>query len=198
LSLLVHLFSLSNSDHTDFILLVQVSNEFVLSLHDRLILFNHLVCSLDLLLVSRFHVASEVGQCAQLLIQSSDFIVLHQDQLIELLNLLLGIPHGSLVLFEHAKERVHALIPRLLQICYYLLRSFNLLLVILQISSDLLGIRDEVPQIFVLRLVTVFQFLQVLHTHIVAHLLENLLMLSLRHQFLLVVTLHFTCDCLVQ
>ena len=121
----------------------------------------------------------------QLLVQASELIVLHQDQVVQLVDLLLSISCLTLVALEHRKEAVHTLIACLTQVLHNFLTHFNLLFVLFELGRDSLGVAYHVTQIFLLRYVSLLNLTNVLTTHVDSCLLEAALVLRLCNQCLL-------------
>ena len=73
---LKHLFlGLSNGNLADFILLLQVDNELVLSLDNGFILSHFLLSLFHLVLIADLHVGSEVGQSVDFFVKTCDLAV---------------------------------------------------------------------------------------------------------------------------
>ena len=90
-------------DLTNFILLLKIDNELILSLDDSLVLLEHLLSLFGLSLVIHLHVCSYIVQCVELFVEACDLVVLDNDQLVELVNLLLRVSLLPLVSLEHRK-----------------------------------------------------------------------------------------------
>ena len=81
---LEHLFlSLSNSNLTDLILLLQVDNELVLSLDNGFILSHFLLSLFDFVLIVNLHVGSEVSQSVYFFVKACDLTVLLNNEFVE-------------------------------------------------------------------------------------------------------------------
>ena len=81
---LKHFFlSLSDSNLTDLILLLQIDNELVLSLDNGFILSHFLLSLFLFVLIVNLHVGSEVSQSIDLLVKTSDLAVLLNDEFVE-------------------------------------------------------------------------------------------------------------------
>ena len=83
-------------------------------------------------------VGAHVIEGGQLLVQSRDLIVLNDHQLLQLVDLFLGVPRLPLVALEHREQTVYALITRRAQISHNLLTHLDFLLVLLELRRDLL------------------------------------------------------------
>jgi len=191
LLLLGHFNGLGHSHHENFILLIEISDELVLPLNDSLVFFDLLEGVLGSLLGVERHVRPEVVQGIDFFIESSDLIVLNDDQIIQFDDLFLDVSLSSFVLLKHTEERVDALIARLFEIRDDLLTGLDLLLVGLQISSYLFGILDKTLQVLVLSMSSVVKLREILHAHIEAYLLEYAFVLGLGLKVRLRVALHF-------
>jgi len=95
------LLCLSDANLTHFILLLQVDNQFVLPLDYCFILFYHFLGLLALALILGIHIAAHVVKGAYLLVQARDLVVFDDHQLVEFVNLFLGVARLSLVALEH-------------------------------------------------------------------------------------------------
>ena len=101
---------LSDSNLANLVFLLQVNNELVLSLDNGLVLVKHLLGLLALALVIARHVLTHVVEGMQLLVQTSDLVILDNDELIQLFDFFLGVSLLSLVTLEHGEKTVNTFI----------------------------------------------------------------------------------------
>ena len=131
------LLCLGDANLANFILLLKVNDQFVLTLNHSLVLIDHLLSLLGLLLVLGLHACAHVIQSAQLLIQASDFVVLDDAKLVQLVDLLLSVSSLALVALKHREQTVDALVARLAQVLHHTLAHLYLLLVLFKLGRDL-------------------------------------------------------------
>lgn len=101
---------LCDSNLANLVFLLQVDNELVLTLDDGLVFIEHLLGLLALALVIARHVLTHVVEGMKLLVQTSDLVILDNDELIQLFNFFLGVSLLSLVTLEHGEKTVNAFI----------------------------------------------------------------------------------------
>lgn len=172
-------FRCGDVDLTNLILLLKVDDEFVLALDDSFVFINHLFGLLLLALGVSIHLCAHVVQSMQLFVQTSDFVIFNDDQLIQFVDLFLGVASLAFVALEHSKETVHAFITRLTQILHDSLAHLHLLLVVFELGSDFLGVAHQVFDVFLLSDISVLDFFNILSSDVNSGLLENPFVLSL-------------------
>jgi hypothetical protein len=121
---------LSDVDLTHLILLLEIDNEFVLTLDYGLVLVNHFISLFLLALGVSVHSCAHVVQSVQFLVQTCDLIVFDDDKLVQFIDLLLGVSRRSLIALEHSKKTIDTFISCLAQILHYTFAHFDLLLVV--------------------------------------------------------------------
>jgi len=144
------LLSLGDADLAHFVLLLKIYDQFVLPLDDGLVLFNHFLGLFTLARVFGVHIGTHVIECADLLVEVSDLVVLHYHQLIQFINFFLSVARLSLVTLKHREQTIHAIIAGLSQVTYNLLAHLNLLLVLFELSCDLLRVTHQATDVFFL------------------------------------------------
>ena len=95
------LFSLRDSNLTNFVFLLQIDNELVLPLDHSLVFLNHLLRLLALSLVLCAHVGSHVVEGIEFLVEARDFVIFDDHELVELIDFLLRVARLSLVALQH-------------------------------------------------------------------------------------------------
>ena len=170
---------------------MQVNNELVLSLDNGLVLIKHLLGLLTLALVIARHVLTHVVEGMQLLVQTSDLVILDNDELIQLFDFFLGVSLLSLVTLEHGEKTVNTFIAGIAEISDDPLTHLHLLLVVFEFRCDFLSIPNQVSQVLLLSDISILNLANILAPHIDAFLLEDALVLSFGHEDLLVVAANF-------
>ena len=130
--------SLSNANLANFVLLLQIDDEFVLPFDDGLIFINHLLGLLRLTLVLCVHICAHVTESRELLVQTSDLIVFNDHQLLQFLDFFLSVTSLPLVTFEHREQTIDTLVACLAKITDDLLAHLHLLLVLFKLCRDFL------------------------------------------------------------
>ena len=95
------LLCLRNSNLADFVLLLQIDYQFVLSLDHGLVLLDHLLRLLALSVVLRTHVCPHVVESIEFLVKTRDFVVFNYHQLVKLVDFLLRVSSLSFVALQH-------------------------------------------------------------------------------------------------
>lgn len=172
-------FGCGDVDLANLILLLKVDDEFILALDDGFVFINHLFGLLLLALGVSIHLCAHVVQCMQLFVQTSDFVVFDDDQLIQLVDLFLGVARLAFIAFEHSKETVHTFVARLTQVLHDSLTHLHLLFVVFELGSDFLGVAHQVFDVFLLSDISMLDFFNILPSDVNSGLLENSFVLSL-------------------
>ena len=95
------LLGLGNPNLAYLVLLLEINNQFVLSLNDISLVLNSSYAVLESLLKVLNRLLLNLVEKLKFLIQSDDFVFLDNVQLFQLVNLFLGILLRPLVLFKH-------------------------------------------------------------------------------------------------
>lgn len=130
--LLSYLF-LSDGYHilTQFISLLKINNELVLSSNDLLVLFNLFLEHHDFFELGVSHFAQEIVQGSDFNVKFGDLVVFQQGKFAELINLVTSVHVIFLELLHHSDEGAHVFGASLFEILNDLLRHDNFLFMLL-------------------------------------------------------------------